>query len=160
MAKVSEKCLRLIKNQEGGDAQDGALDGVFHAYWDKLGKVWTIGYGHTGDVKPGQALTEAQAHDLLCRDMERFEKGVENLLVRSATPGQFDAMVSLAYNIGLGTKEPPRGFTGSTLLKKFNAGDIEGAAAEFAEWNVADGVIQRGLVRRRAKEMIRFLGGN
>ena len=122
-----------------------------HAYKDAVG-VWTIGYGHTGpDVYPGQVITEPQAEALLKGDVKKFEQGVQNLLARAANQPQFDGLVLLAYNIGLGA------FAQSTLLARFNAGDIEGAARQFGEWVLAGGQILRGLVRRRFAEAVRFM---
>ena len=141
MAHVSEKGLRLIKNSEGLRLT---------AYQDAVG-VWTIGYGHTGpDVVAGLTITLVRAEALLRGDLQRFERGVESALSRPATQGQFDAMVSLAYNVGVGA------FQGSTLRQKFNAGDTDGAAQQFAEFIHAGGAILKCLVRRRASEIIVF----
>lgn len=141
MAHVSVQGLRLLKNLEGLRLQ---------AYTDS-GGVWTIGYGHTGnDVFPGQVITEQEAERLLRGDLERFEKGVENSLTGPASPGQYDAMVIFAFNVGLGA------FQGSTLLKNFNKGDVRGAFVQFAEWNKVGVAILQGLCRRRAAEMWRF----
>lgn len=108
--------------------------------------VLTIGYGHTGsDVKPGMVITEAQAEELLRKDLHRFEDAVA-AAVPIATDNQFSAMVSLAFNIGEGA------FAGSTLLKKHRAGDYAGAASEFGRWNRGGGRELPGLTKRRAKE--------
>ena len=115
------------------------------------GDPWTIGYGATGPgIGPGVQWTLEQAQDRLDRDVSRFMDGVKERLERYATPGQLAAMTSLAYNIGLGA------FGGSTLLRKFNAGDTAGAAAEFARWVYAAGRRMRGLERRRADERALF----
>lgn len=141
MASVSTTGRQLIKNFEGLRLR---------AYQDAVG-VWTIGYGHTGDVRPGMVITESQADDLLQKDLKRFEKGVEDSLTRPASQNQFDALVSLAYNIGINA------FRKSSVLKLFNAGDIEGAAKQFGEYIMAGGSILRGLVRRRVAEIVHFL---
>lgn len=108
--------------------------------------VLTIGIGHTGpDVTPGLTISRSQAQTLLRADLARFEEGVRRL-APSAKQGQFDALVSFAFNLGLGQ------LGRSTLLRKHNAGDVEGAAAEFARWTRAGGVVLPGLVRRRAAE--------
>lgn len=123
------------------------------AYKDSNG-IWTIGYGHTGsDVIKGKTITLQQAEDLLRRDLEKFERGVENSLARPATQEQFDSMVSLAYNSGLDA------FRKSVLLKAFNAWDSRGAAQQFAEWVWDDDSIELDLVRRRVAEIIHFLIG-
>lgn len=124
------------------------------AYWDADGKVWTIGWGDTGpDVVKGLRITQAEA-DLRLKNRlaNEFVPGVLSGLTRSATKGQFDAMVDLAYNIGVAA------FKGSTLLCKFNAGDIAGAAAEFKRWNKSKGKVLLGLTRRRASDEALFYG--
>lgn len=116
--------------------------------------VWTIGYGHTGpDVVPGLVITEARADALLAVDLARFEAGVARL-APVTTDNQFSALVSFAFNVGLDEDDDTvaEGLGDSTLLRKHNAGDYEGAAREFAKWNKANGVILSGLDRRRAME--------
>ncbi len=109
-------------------------------------KVWTIGYGSTGPhVKPGLTITEAAADALLRNDLARFEAAVARGAPKSSQ-AQFDAMVSLAFNIG------ETAFLGSTLLRKHNAGDYGGARAEFARWNKSGGKVLAGLSNRRAAE--------
>lgn len=149
MAHVSPEGRQFIANFEGGQS----VDGLFRPYQDVAG-VWTIGRGHTGaDVRSDMApLTVEQADALFVRDLERFEQAVENSLTRGATQGQFDALVSLAYNVGA------KAVRDSVLLKKFNTGDLRGAALQFVEWVKAGGAIQRGLVRRRGAEILMFLG--
>lgn len=124
------------------------------SYWDADGKVWTIGWGDTGpDVLKGLRITQAEADARLQRRLaNEFVPGVLSGLTRSATKGQFDAMVDLAYNVGVAA------FKGSTLLRKFNAGDIDGAEAEFKRWNRSDGKVLLGLKRRRAADAARFAG--
>lgn len=116
--------------------------------------VWTIGYGHTGpDVMPGLVITEARADELLAADLARFEAGVARL-APVTTDNQFSALVSFAFNVGLDEDGDGKaeGLGDSTLLRKHNAGDYEGAAAQFALWNKANGVVMSGLTRRRAME--------
>ena len=110
------------------------------------GKPFTAGYGHTGpDVSLGVKYTRAQAGVWLAQDIAKFEAGV-NKLAPVTTQGQFDALVSFAYNLGLGNLQS------STLLKKHNAGDYAGAALEFSRWNKAAGKVMAGLTARRARE--------
>lgn len=109
------------------------------------GMPWTIGYGHTIGVKPGDIITEAQADTFLDSDLARFERAVNNLCP-TTTQNQFDALVSFAFNLGAANLEE------STLRKKHNAGDFSGAKAEFAKWNRAAGKEMAGLTRRRAAE--------
>lgn len=115
------------------------------------GKPWTIGWGHTKGVKPGDQITQAQAEAFLSDDLAEFESAVNSAIKRRMTQNQFDAMVSLAFNIG------GANFASSTLVKKFNAGDASGSADEFLRWNRANGKEMKGLVRRRAAERELFL---
>jgi len=115
--------------------------------------VWTIGYGHTGDdVWPGLVITLAEAEALLTKDLKRFEGYIDKYVKVPLTQNQFDALVSFVYNIGA------QAFIESTLLKKLNAGDYEGAAAQFPRWNKAKGKVLAGLVKRREKELKLFKG--
>ena len=146
--RIGAKGLALIKEFEGLKLK---------AYLCPA-QVWTIGYGSTGaHVREGMVITEARAEELLREDLERFERGVAKL-APNATQEQFDAMVSLAFNIGTGdldlndgdTKE--EGFTASSVLRHHRAGRHAQAAEAFALWNKAGGRVQKGLVRRRAAE--------
>jgi len=121
--------------------------------WEEIkGNPWTVGYGHTGsDVVAGLTITAEEAESLLKKDLEKFERAVTKMVVVPLTQNQFDALVSFTYNLG------PQSLLGSTLLKKLNNKDYEGAANEFPKWNKAQGKILRGLVSRRAKEKTLFL---
>ena len=144
--KVSQFGIDLICGFEGLELK---------AYDDGVG-VWTIGYGTTiypngAKVKKGDTCTLEQAKSYMTHDLKRFESAVcENVRV-GLNQNQFDALVSLTYNIGIGA------FTKSTLLKKLNAGDYKGAAAQFDVWVIAGGKRLDGLVKRRAKEKALFL---
>lgn len=134
--RIGPRGLKLIKDFESLQLK---------AYRDPVG-IWTIGYGSTGaHVKPSMVITEAQADELLKRDLDRFERGVAGM-VNSATDPQFDALVSFAFNVGVNAAGR------STLIRLHNAGDYDGAANQFARWNKAGGQILRGLTRRRAAE--------
>lgn len=117
--------------------------------------VWTIGYGDTENVIPGMVITREEAEDRLERRLGRdFEPGVRNAITAGMRQEQFDAMVCLAYSIGVSA------FTSSTLVKLFNAGDIQLAADQFLRWDKAGGRSLKGLRRRRAAERALFLGTN
>ena len=133
---IGEKGLELIKSFEGLRLR---------AYLCPA-KVWTIGYGHTGDVRGGQVITQSQADDLLKQDLRRFEIAVRKLVKVPLTQNQFDALVSFAYNVG------EAALSRSTLLRKLNAGDLAGTKLEFAKWNKGGGKVLAGLTRRRADE--------
>ncbi|MEM8611518.1 MAG: lysozyme [Cyanobacteria bacterium P01_H01_bin.105] len=121
------------------------------AYQDAVG-VWTIGYGTTRGVKPGQEISEAQAEALLKADLNRFEQAVNQAVRVSINDNQFAAIVSFTYNVGSGA------LRSSTLLRKLNRRDIYGAANEFPRWNRAGGRVLAGLTRRRNAERALFLG--
>lgn len=122
------------------------------AYKDAVG-VLTVGYGHTGpDVKVKLEITQEQADEIFAADLARFAVGVRQLIKVNLTDAQFSAVVSLAYNIGLGN------LAGSTLLRFINAGDLKRAADQFPRWNKAGGKPLAGLTRRRAAERAMFLG--
>ncbi|MBK8246259.1 MAG: lysozyme [Gemmatimonadetes bacterium] len=140
--EVSEAGVRLVQEFEGC-----RLD----AYRCPAG-IPTIGYGATGpDIRMGMVWTQEQADERLAEDLARFAAGVERLVQVDLTDNQFAALVSFAYNVGLGA------LAGSTLLRKLNAGDYEGAADQFPRWNKGGGRVLPGLVRRRAAERDLFL---
>jgi len=112
---------------------------------------WTIGYGHTAGVSANDVITEAQATSLLCQDVAESERAVNHYVHGPLTQNQFDALVSFVFNLGVGN------FRTSTLLKKLNAGDNDGAAQEFGRWIHAGGKALPGLVRRREVERALFL---
>lgn len=125
------------------------------AYLDPVG-VWTIGYGDTGtDVVKGLTITKEEAEERLRKRLVEFEGYVNRAVKVKLTQNQFDALVSLVYNIG------PTNFNDSTLLRKLNAGDYAGAADQFLVWNKGrvDGklVVISGLVNRRNAERQLFL---
>lgn len=126
------------------------------AYWDATGRVWTIGWGDTGpDVHEGLVINQGEADARLERRLGlEFVPGVLSCITRSMTPGQLDAMVDLTYNIGVAA------FQSSTLARKFNAGDVTGAADEFPRWNRSGGQVLLGLRRRRAADRVLFLGAS
>lgn len=139
--KASPACLALIRSCEGL-----RLD----AYQCPAGR-WTIGYGHTGDVQPGDKITHHQAEILLEHDVKPFELHI-NALCLTLSQGEFDALVSFAYNLGLGTLRR------STLVKKLADGDRHGAADEFLRWTFSRGERLPGLETRRMAERRMFLG--
>jgi lysozyme len=95
-------------------------------------------------------ITQAKADELLKSGVESFVSGVNKILKRTPTQNQFDAMVSLCYNIGVGA------FQGSTLIKKFNAGDTAAASEQFLVWNKAGGSVSNGRTNRRKDEKALF----
>lgn len=144
--QISEKGIALIKQFEGCR---------LNAYQDSVG-VWTIGYGWTRPVdgvpvRSGMTIKQEVAERLLKTGLVSYETDVSKLVKVKLTQGQFDALVSFAYNLGA------RALSTSTLLKKLNAGDYRGAADEFLRWNKAGGKALAGLTRRREAERALFL---
>ncbi|QMR79238.1 lysozyme [Enterobacter sp. RHBSTW-00175] len=144
--QTSDKGIALIKEFEGCKLT---------AYQDSVG-VWTIGYGWTQPVdgKPiraGMTIKQETAERLLKTGLVSYESDVSRLVKVGMTQGQFDALVSFTYNLGA------RSLSTSTLLRKLNAGDYTGAAAEFMSWNKAGGKALKGLTRRREAERALFL---
>lgn len=121
------------------------------AYQDSVG-VWTIGYGHTARVNPGDTCTAEQASTWLQSDVAWAVSAVNQYVTAPLTQGEFDALVDFTFNLGVGA------LVHSTLLQKLNALDYAGAAAEFSRWVHAGGVTLPGLVTRRAAEQAMFLG--
>lgn len=117
----------------------------------KAERWWTIGYGHsTGDVRAGMRITEEKAEELLRRDLYFVEKFV-NGIPKVRTQGQFDALVSFAYNVGVGNLKR------STLLKKImHDAPTEEIQREFMKWVYSGGKKLDGLVRRRRWEAERY----
>ena len=145
--KISSRGLELIKDFEGFSSS---------AYLDVV-NIPTIGWGNTfyedgTKVKLGDQISKTDALKLLevVANRDFADKIFPSIKVK-VSQSQFDAMVSLAYNIGVGA------FLKSTLLKKVNAGDFTGAGEEFLRWNKAGGKVVLGLTRRREREKQLFL---
>lgn len=138
--KTSQEGRKFIKSHEGLELK---------AYQCSAG-VWTIGYGHTGGITKGMVISQDEADAYFDNDIEVFEQGVNKLVKVHIYQSHFDALVSLAFNIGIGA------FSKSTLLRKLNKGDVVGAEAQFAFWCKAGGKTNAGLVRRRREEAALF----
>jgi lysozyme len=141
--KISQAGLDLIKRFEGCKLE---------AYRDAVG-IWTIGYGHTGpNVHDGLKITQAQADAILAQDVSRFASGVAANVNVALTQSEFDALVSFAFNVGLGA------FRSSTLLKLLNDNaDRTVVASQFLRWNKAGSKVLDGLTKRRNAEKALFL---
>lgn len=163
--KISKRGLdELIKPFEGYHAKQA--DGSCKAYRCPAG-VWTCGWGCTEDVNQHTQWTKDEAEAALAREMAKHEANVERLVKVPLTQGQFDALVSLVYNVGAGN------IGSSSLLKHLNAGDYARAASHFADWKYSRVVdpklaslmkvkpgtkaVLPGLVKRRAAEAAMFL---
>jgi len=148
---VNDATIRLITEFEGF---------VEHWYPDPAHgwAVPTVGYGHTdaagapfyADTK-NKTFTQKEAIEMLRRDLGQYEAAVNKNVKVPLNPNQYGALVSFTYNLGAGN------LAKSTLVKKLNAGDYSGAAAEFGKWNKAGGKVLAGLTRRREAERQLFL---
>ena len=133
--------------------------------------LWTVGVGHVIDpshtavkyeerkslpIPAGwdRTLTMDEVDAILAQDLARFERGVARLCPASVNhQGQFDALVSFAFNVGIGNLQR------SSIRMRYNRGDVEGAADAFLMWTKAVGKVLTGLVKRRNDERAMFLGG-
>ncbi len=140
--KTSAEGLALIKKFEGLELE---------AYKCAAG-VWTIGYGHTKDVQPGDVWSESHASHMLEVELEEFEEYINDNVTVALSQNQFDALVSWVYNLG------PANLKASTMLKVLNSGDYEGVPAQIKRWNKAGGKVLQGLIRRREAEALLFIG--
>ena len=156
--KVSDRCKEMIKHHEG----------VRFKPYRCPAKLWTVGVGHVlypdqgrlpldqRDAYPlapedNRTFSKAEVDGTLSADLVRFEVGVSRLFHMVLTQGQNDALVSFAFNLGLG------GVQRSTLRQKVLRGEIEEAADEFLKFVRGGGKILPGLVKRRNDERALFL---
>jgi len=155
---VSPKAIEMIKHHEG----------VRFKPYQCPAKLWTVGVGHVlypdqgkipVDQRGAYALrpednrqfTKEEVDGILRRDLDRFERGVEKFCAVAFTQGEFDALVSFSFNVGLGTLQR------STLRQKLLRGDKEGAAEELLKYCMAGGKVLKGLQNRRIDERALFL---
>ncbi len=141
--KVSKNAINLIKKYEGCR---------FEAYKCPAG-IWTIGYGHTINVKKGDVINELQAETFLAIDLQKLEIFLNVFVVINCdlTQNEFDALISFIFNIGTDA------FKNSTLYKKLLAHDKKGASDEFDKWIYAGKQKLAGLIKRRADEKLLFI---
>jgi lysozyme len=155
--KVSQKCIQQIKLDEG----------VKNKPYQCPALLWTVGVGHVIDphhakvpfadrktlpIPDGwnRVLSSEEIDEILRKDLARFEAGVLRLIKVKLTQGQFDALVSFSFNVGLGNLQ------NSTLRMKVNREDYAGAAEQFLVWTKAGGKVLPGLVKRRTHEKEMF----
>ena len=145
--KVSKNGIHLIKHFEG----------VRQKPYKCAAGLWTVGCGHL--IGNGQQLPESwnrvfslvEIDTLLAKDLERFERGVSKLISIPLKQNEFDALVSFAFNLGLGCLQR------STLRQKLNRNDKFGAIQSWLKYNKVNGQISNGLIRRRNAEVTLFL---
>ncbi len=155
--KVSQKCIQQIKIDEGVRSKPYQCPAL----------LWTVGVGHVIDPNHAKvpmadrkalpipagwdrALSADEIDDILRKDLARFEAGVLRLIKVPLTQGQFDALVSFSFNVGLGNLQ------NSTLRMKVNRSEFEDAAEQFLVWTKAGGKVLPGLVKRRTHEKEMF----
>lgn len=122
------------------------------AYIPAPGDVPTIGFGTTDGVRMGDTITPPKALVRALSDVHKFEGALKKCVTAPLHQHEYDAFVSLTYNIG------SQAFCNSTLVKKLNAGDHEGACAEIKRWNRQGGKISPGLTKRREAEYMQCMG--
>jgi lysozyme len=146
VAMISEKGLSLVRQFEGLRTT---------AYKCSAG-VWTIGYGHTQQVKAGKVITKAQADAFLQLDISKADATIQRLVKVPINQNERDALASFIFNLGAGA------FESSTLLKKINEGDKQSAANEFLKWDKFRNPVTKkletltGLTKRRVAEKSLF----
>lgn len=144
--RTSKRGVELIASFEGCRLEP---------YQDVVG-VWTVGYGHTGPGTRNIHLKNvAEAKALLARDLKVYEESVKRLVHVALTQHQFDALVSLVYNVGPIVLDPAH----STLARRLDSKHFARAANHFLDWNRAGGRVLAGLTRRRRAERHLFLLG-
>ena len=140
--QISQEGLALIKKFEGCELE---------AYKCPAG-VWTIGYGHTKDVKEGDKINKDEANYLLQEEMIEFESYIDDMVEVELNQSQYDALCAWVYNLG------PSNLGSSTLLKVLNEGKYEEVPQQIKRWNKANGEVLTGLIRRREAEALLFQG--
>ncbi|MEM8971090.1 MAG: lysozyme [Pseudomonadota bacterium] len=156
MREITLAGIELVQKYEGYHKE--LPDGSCVAYLDTLAKpeIWTIGWGCTRGVGEGDVWSRETAESELGRELALHERRVNQLVTVPLSQSHFDALVSFDYNTGGLTL---KGGGPSTLLRKLNKRDYEGAEQEFGRWIYAGGKTYRGLVRRRKEEAALFARG-
>jgi lysozyme len=139
---ISQEGISLIKKFEGCELE---------AYKCAAG-VWTIGYGHTKDVKEGDSILKEDAESMLVHELQKYCNDVDIAVKVDLKQNEFDALVSWTYNLGL------TNLNSSTMLKVLNEGKHDEVPAQMKRWNKASGQVKQGLIRRREAEALMFEG--
>ena len=139
---ISKEGLSLIKKFEGCELE---------AYLCPAG-VWTIGYGHTKDVKEGDKINRDEADYLLQEEMIEYESYINDFVEVPLEQNQFDALCSWVYNLG------PTNLKNSTMLRVLNEEKYADVPQQIKRWNKAGGEVLDGLIKRREAEAKMFAG--
>lgn len=142
-----------MKTSDAGRTMIEGFEGLRLIAYPDDNNVWTIGFGHTSGVKKGDKCTAAQADAWLLQDLETAERGVIASVHVGLSQPQFDALVSLAFNIGVGA------FVASTTAHLVNSSDYYGAAEAITMWRRVGTGYPEYQRARRAREMRVFLVG-
>jgi lysozyme len=156
--RVSERCKQMVVHHEGKRNKPYRCPanlftiGVGHVMYPEQAKL-KLADRLNFPIKPedDRIYSDAEIMDILSKDLARFESGVARLCPVALTQGQFDALVSFSFNVGLGNLQR------STIRMKVNRQDFEGAAEGFLDWTKAGGKVLKGLVNRRNDERALFL---
>ena len=140
--QISQEGLALIKKFEGCELE---------AYKCPAG-VWTIGYGHTKDVKEGDKINKDEADYLLQEEMIEYESYIDDMVEVDLNQSQYDSLCAWVYNLG------PSNLGSSTMLKVLNEGKYAEVPQQIKRWNKANGEVLTGLIRRREAEALLFEG--
>ena len=116
------------------------------------GDVPTLGFGTTAGVRIGDSITPPRAVERALQDVQQFEGALKRCIQVPLHQHEYDSALQLSYNIGSGA------FCGSTVVRRFNAGDYAGACDAFLMWNKAGGRVVAGLASRRERERLLCLG--
>jgi GH24 family phage-related lysozyme (muramidase) len=148
--RASKRAIGGIAGSAAAIAAAAAFIGAWEgkentAYQDIVG-VWTVCYGETKGVRPGDTYSDAECSEMLEEEIVAYEKGLDRCLTADVPIGAKIAFVSWTYNVGVGAA------CRSTLVRKANAGDLVGACNELPRWNRAGGKVIRGLTNRRISE--------
>jgi len=120
------------------------------AYKPTPDDVWTLGWGHTKDVKEFDTCSIEKANEWVLQDCANAIDCINHHVTAGINQNQFDALVSFVFNVGGGN------FQSSTLLRELNAGDFKGAAEQFLRWDKQKGKVLPGLTKRRQAEKALF----
>jgi lysozyme len=140
--RTNKYCIDMLKEYEGLRLTAYQGPGVT--------QPWLIGYGHKATAREGMVITEDKAIELRKSDLVDVEQAIQRLVSVNLNENQFSAISCFAYNMGTGN------LASSTLLKKLNQADYEGAANEFWKWRRIGPDISQHLVDRREKETALF----
>lgn len=123
-----------------------AFEGLVLTTYPDVGGIPTYCYGETQGAEWGKTYSKEQCDEQLARRLVEFNRGVDSCVTAALPDARRAAFVSLSYNIGTAA------FCRSTVVRRINAGDVAGACDAILMWNKVNGIVWRGLVKRREQE--------